>query len=94
MTARVLNANINPSFTLSPSKNAKHGAPGRHTETAREFGYRGEEVTVNKERFLRTDAIKTYVEKALALHDDRKGMPVVASPIWAPKTTGGGGGGG
>lgn len=25
---------------------------------------------------------RSYVEKALALHDDRKGMPVVASPIW------------
>ena len=28
-----------------------------------------------------------YVEKALSLHDERQGMPVVASPIWAPKTS-------
>ena len=29
--------------------------------------------------------LRRYVEKALQLHDERKGMPVVASPIWAPK---------
>ena len=28
-----------------------------------------------------------YVEKALSLHDERQGMPVVASPIWAPKSS-------
>ena len=32
---------------------------------------------------LAKDPIKVYVEKALQLHDDRKGMPVVASPVWA-----------
>lgn len=35
----------------------------------------------------RTRAARRYVEKALMLHDERGGMPVVASPIWAPKTS-------
>jgi hypothetical protein len=32
---------------------------------------------------LQKDAVGEYVEKALRLHDDRKGMPVVSSPVWA-----------
>lgn len=37
-----------------------------------------------KKNNLKKDEMKTYVEKALALHDARGGMPVVSSPIWAP----------
>ena len=97
MTARMLNANINPSFSGGPSKSG-HGGGGaaakigsstklpRFTEASREFQYRGDEdMPVDKAMHLKNDAIKVYVEKALSLHDDRKGMPVVASPIWAPK---------
>ena len=89
MTARVLNANINSSFTLSPHKGGAPGKQKKLTETASRFSYIEPRAPVNKDRHLRKDAIKEYVEKALQLHDERGGMPVVASPIWAPKTTGG-----
>ena len=75
VTARMLNSNINSAFsTRAPPRN-------KMTETASHFAYRPAH-DLNKEAHLRKDPIKEYVEKALQLHDDRKGMPVVASPIW------------
>lgn len=76
---RVLVANIAGGYSAPRRKAA--------TETAAQFAYRATE-DVNKERHLKKDGIKTYVEKALALHDERQGMPVVSSPIWAPKSSG------
>ena len=77
LTARMLNANINPGFSTS-------ALPMRRTESSSAYAYQAPMEGVDKERHLRKDAIKTYVEKALMLHDDRHGMPVVSSPIWAP----------
>ena len=84
---RNLNANINPAFATGTPKR------GPNTESATRYRYRVPPGTLNKDAHLRKDYIKEYVEKALQLHDERGGMPVVASPIWAPKTSSGKGGG-
>ena len=82
ITARCLNANINPSF------NTRAATGMRLTETYREYQY-SPAVGLNKDRHLKKDEIKQYVEKALQLRDERGGMPVVSSPIWGFKAGGG-----
>lgn len=83
-TARMLNANVcGGGYSSSiPGK-----APRKRTETWDRY----RDVTSDESMIadfsyqyhLAKDPIKVYVEKALQLHDDRKGMPVVASPVWA-----------
>ena len=85
MTTRMLSANVNSSYTLPRGK-----ALSRPSETWGEYYPKSDaHGPVNKDVHLKKDDIKTYVEKALQLHDSRKGMPVVASPIWAPKQSSG-----
>jgi hypothetical protein len=79
LTARMLNANINSAFSVPKGRSA-----ASRTETASQYAYRPPQ-DLNKDAHLRKDPIKLFVEKALQLHDDRKGMPVVASPIWGTK---------
>ncbi len=74
---RTLNANINPAFTAAkPQANV--------SASHRAFRYQSPptEDSLTKRHNLRKDEMKSYVEKALALHDARGGMPVVSSPIW------------
>jgi hypothetical protein len=81
---RVLNANMVPGYidraqaTISPLVQRTGLVAGSHAD----YTYRG--FAVNKDRHLKRDEIKDYVEKALRLHDARGGMAVVSSPIWAP----------
>ena len=83
MTTRMLSANLNSSYTMPRGK-----AVTRPSETYAQYYPKSDEVgPVNRDKFLKKDGIKEYVEKALQLHDARQGMPVVASPIWAPKWT-------
>ena len=70
---RTLNANINPAFT--PNNNQR-------SESHRRYRYAEEKlVSDEKTHNLRKDEMKTYVEKALALHDERGGMPVVLADL-------------
>ena len=77
LTARMLNANINSAFSVPKGR-----PTAQRTETASQYAYRPPQ-DLNKDAHLRKDPIKQFVEKALSLHDDRKGMPVVSSPVWA-----------
>lgn len=79
---RVLNANINSGFVDRNAVIGRKAGRGLRTETTDKFSYAPTEV--NKDKHLKRDEMKDYVEKALALHDARGGMAVVSSPIWAP----------
>ena len=82
MTTRMLSANVNSAYTRPSDRAMK-----RPSETWEQYPPKSDaHGPVNKEMHLKKDAIKEYVEKALQLRDERGGMPVVASPIWAPKT--------
>ena len=81
-TTRMLGSNVNSAYTWPSPKVLK-----RPSESWGE--YTPKYVEVDRKMFLKKDGMKEYVEKALALHDERGGMPVVASPIWAPKTSSG-----
>ena len=83
LTTRMLSANINSSYIgKSPA------ALKRPSETWSEYWPKNDTVgPVDKSMHLKKDGIKEYVEKALQLRDERGGMPVVASPIWAPKSS-------
>ena len=81
MGSRLLNLNFSGGgFSSSATK-------PRNTETWDRF----RDVSSNEDmkagfiasHHLRKDAIGEFVEKALQLHDARKGMPVVSSPVWA-----------
>lgn len=64
---RVLNANINPGFIPMPPNNMF-----KSTSSAASYQWSREAVDkerVNKDHHLRKDPSKTYVEKALSLHD-------------------------
>ena len=84
---RVLSLNINPGYVDRGLPPVAPTIPrtGLSTETGQSFAYRS--TAVNKEKHLRKDGMKEYVEKALQLHDARGGMAVVSSPIWAPAGT-------
>ena len=79
-TTRMLSANTNSAYVRPSEKVLK-----RPSETWAE--YPPKEVPVDRTHFLKKDTIKEFVEKAMELHDERGGMPVVSSPIWAPKTS-------
>ena len=77
-TSRLHSANINSAYVFPKAEKLK-----RQSEYY--DNYRPQDVVANKTHNLRKDGLKEYVERALQLHDARGGMPVVASPIWAPK---------
>ena len=90
MFPRNLNSNINPGYFIPrqgfiapvwTGGNAPSGGMVT-SESAARYTYRV--AKVDKSAHLRKDEIKKYVDKAMELRDERKGMPVVSSPIWAP----------
>ncbi len=81
ITTRMLSANVNSAYIAMGRKQTL-----RPSESWRAFTPKADLVEkVNKDRHLKKDYIKEYCEKALQLRDERQGMPVVSSPIWAPK---------
>mmetsp|Transcript_7432 Transcript_7432/g.19504 ORF Transcript_7432/g.19504 Transcript_7432/m.19504 type:complete len:114 (-) Transcript_7432:193-534(-) len=90
MAPRNLNANINPGYMVprlgfkAPAWTGGNAPTVGAVSTETLDRYRYRLALVDKTAHLRKDDIKLYVEKALQVHDARKGMPVVSSPIWAP----------
>ena len=81
---RVLNANMVPGYIdrSQAPVNPRVYTVGLKAGSHADYAYRGSPV--NKDKHLKRDEVKDYVEKALQLRDARGGMAVVSSPIWAP----------
>ena len=74
MRSRVLSANVFPGADANRHLTSEVGAQFQYRATGKP----------DKTHNLKRDPTKDYVEKALLVHDERGGMAVVSSPIWAP----------
>ena len=82
---RNFNSNVNSKFVARRLQSQCHGAhgSGEFHSTLLRYGPTSSYAAANWQYHRRKDTVKTFVDKALALHDARHGMSPVSNLNWA-----------